>query len=105
MKVNQEKDVFFCIVIKLLYLDLLRSFQANFEFHHTVTKENTVEERNEVKPFGKINIHWTVSNTNNISHFILQWHSSKDLRVQQKNFNKNETSFTIGKYFFINLNF
>jgi len=104
MKVKQEEWVF-SIGIILLYLDLLRSFQANFEFHHTVTKENTVEDRNEVKPLGKINIHWTVSDTNNISHFILQWHSSKDLRVQQKNFDKNQTSFTIGKYFFINLNF
>ncbi len=82
-----------------LSLDLLHSFQANFEFHHTVTRENTIEQRNEVKPLGKINIHWTVVDTENISHFILQWHSSKDLRIQQKSFTKNETSFTIGKYF------
>jgi hypothetical protein len=78
------------------YLDLLRSFQANFEFHHHVTKENTIEQRNEVKPLGKINIHWTVMNTKNISHIILQWHSSNDLRVQKKTFEINETSFTIG---------
>ncbi len=95
MKVKEEKH-WFLVIIKVLYLDLLRSFQANFEFHHTVTKENTIEQRNEVKPLGKINIHWAVSDTTNISYFILQWYSSKDLRVQQKNFTKNETSFTIG---------
>jgi hypothetical protein len=81
---------------RFLSLDLLRSFQANFEFHHTVTRQNTTEDRNEVKPIGKINIHWTVADIQNISHFTLQWHSSKDLRVQQKDFTKNETSFTIG---------
>ena len=87
------------------YLDLLRSFQANFEFHHTVTRVNTFEARNEVKPLGKINVKWTVSESKNISHFILQWHSSKDSRVQQKHFTKNERSFTINaideKYFYI----
>ena len=77
---------------------MLRSFQANFEFHHTVTRENTTEERNEVKPLGKINVHWTVADSSNISHVILQWYSSKDLRVQQKNFTKNETAFTISNY-------
>lgn len=77
-------------------LDLLRSFQANFEFHHTVTKQNTTEQRNEVKHLGKINVQWAISDTKNISQIILQWHSSKDLRVQQKIFNKNETSFNIG---------
>ena len=81
-----------------MYLDLLSSFQANFEFHHYVTKENTTADRNEIKPLGKINVHWTVSNARDISHFILQWHSSKDLRVQQKILNNNQTSFTIGEY-------
>jgi len=95
MMVKQEKDVFF-IRIEHLYLGLLHSFQANFEFHHTVTRENTIAQRNEVKPLGKINIHWTVSDAKTISHCILQWHSSKDLRVQQKIFKQNETSFTIG---------
>ncbi|CAF3704714.1 unnamed protein product [Rotaria sp. Silwood1] len=85
--------------------DLLRSFQANFEFHHNVTKENTIQQRNEVKPLGKINVHWTVSNIESVSHFILQWHSSKDLRIQQRALNNNETSFTIDardeKHFYI----
>ncbi|CAF4380620.1 unnamed protein product, partial [Adineta steineri] len=76
--------------------DLLRSFQANFEFHHHVTKENIIQQRNEIKPLGKINIHWIVSNAENISYFILQWHSSKDSYIQQKLFRSNETSFTIG---------
>ncbi|UJR13408.1 hypothetical protein I4U23_000423 [Adineta vaga] len=76
--------------------DLLRSFQANFEFHHHVTKENTVEQRNEVKPLGKINVHWTIlDDIKTISHIILQWQSSKDLRIQQKTFKPTETSFTI----------
>ncbi|CAF1293197.1 unnamed protein product [Rotaria sordida] len=85
--------------------DLLRSFQANFEFHHNVTKENTIQQRNEVKPLGKINVHWTISNMEDISHFILQWHSSKDLRIQQRILNNDETSFTIDardeKHFYI----
>ncbi|CAF3616975.1 unnamed protein product [Adineta steineri] len=75
--------------------DLLRSFQANFEFHHHVTRDNIIEQRNEIKPLGKINIHWIVSNIENISYFILQWHSSKDSYIQQKLFKSNETSFTI----------
>lgn len=82
----------------MLYLDLLQSFQAKFEFHHYITKENTMEQRNEVKPLGKINVNWTISNIKTISHTILQWHSSKDLNIQQRFFNNNETSFTIGSY-------
>ncbi|CAF4731160.1 unnamed protein product, partial [Rotaria socialis] len=85
--------------------DLLQSFQAKFEFHHHVTKENTTEERNEVKPLGKINVRWKASDLDNISHFILKWHSSKDLCVQQKIFHSKETSFTIDacdeKHFYV----
>lgn len=61
-----------------------------------MTRENTVEQRNEVKGIGKINIHWTLGDTKNISHILLQWHSSKDLRTQEKKLNKTETSFFIG---------
>lgn len=81
-----------------MYLDLLQSFQAKFEFHHQVTRENTMEERNEVKPLGKISVNWSVSDEESVSHFILKWHSSKDLRVQQKTLPYTETSFTIGQY-------
>ncbi len=77
-------------------LDLLLSFQANFEFNLNETNENTTEQRNEIKSLGKINVQWTVSNTTNISHYILQWHSSKDLRSQQKTIASNETSAIIG---------
>ncbi|CAF0740560.1 unnamed protein product, partial [Didymodactylos carnosus] len=63
--------------------DVLKSVHASFEFHHYVTNENTSEEKNEIKPLGKIHIRWSVTDTKNISHFILQWRSSKDLRTQQ----------------------
>jgi hypothetical protein len=96
MKVKYKNTRFVPHYYLLHILDLLRSFQANFEFHHNVTKENTTEQRNEVKPLGKINVHWTVSDTKNISHIILQWHSLKDSRVQQKIFGINQTTFTIG---------
>jgi hypothetical protein len=76
----------------LLYLDLLRSFHANFEFNHDVSTGNDAE----VKSLGKINVNWTVTETKNVSHFILQWRSSKDLRIQQKTVASNETSSTIG---------
>ena len=87
------------VFLQILFLsvDLLRSFQANFELNHDENKETAVEQRKEIKPIGKINLNWTVSDTKNISHFILQWRSSKDLRVQQKTVASNETSTTIGK--------
>ncbi|CAF0920401.1 unnamed protein product [Adineta ricciae] len=75
--------------------DLLRSFQANFEFYHFLAKENIIEQTNEVKSLGKINVNWTVCKTKAISHYILQWQSSKDQRVQKKTFKSTETSFTI----------
>jgi hypothetical protein len=75
-----------------LFLDLLRSLKANFEFNHYEINEKT----NEIKSIGKINIRWTVSDTKNISHFILQWRSSKDSNIQQKTIASNETSTTIG---------
>jgi len=79
-----------------LHLDLLRSFQANFEFNPNESNEKTIKKRNEVNSLGKININWQVSNTKPISHFILQWRSSEDLRIQEKIIASNDTSFTIG---------
>ncbi len=70
--------------------------KAIFEFNHTEDNEMAIEQENQRKPIGKMNIHWTVSNTKDISHFILQWYSSKDLLVQQKTIASNETSTTIG---------
>jgi hypothetical protein len=83
--------------LSLSPLDLLRSFHANFEFHHYVTKENTIGERNEIKSLGKINVKWSIAENKDLSHVLLQWHSSKDLRIEQKTFKSNEQSFTIGK--------
>jgi len=79
-----------------LNLDLLRSFQTNFEFNHNESNENTIKQRNEIKPLGKLNVNWKVSDTKAISHFILQWRSSKDLHVYQKTIASDETSATIG---------
>lgn len=70
-------------------LDLLRSFKAEFEF-------NENNDTNKKQSLGKINIQWTVSDTTNISHFIVEWHSSQDLRPQQKTVPTNETSMLIG---------
>ena len=89
-KHKKKYDLSHCFL--LLYLDLLRSFQANFEFNHDVSEGN----KTDVKPLGKINVNWTISDTKNISHFILQWRSSNDLRIQQKTVASNETAFTIG---------
>ncbi|CAF4544485.1 unnamed protein product, partial [Rotaria sp. Silwood1] len=75
--------------------DILRSFRANFEFNPHESNENTTKQRNEVQSLGKINVQWEVSDSKNISHFILQWHSSKDLSIQHKIVAANETSFTI----------
>ncbi|CAM4854988.1 unnamed protein product [Rotaria socialis] len=75
--------------------DLLRSFQANFEFNHNDSNENIFQRQNEMKPLGKINVKWEVSNSKNILHYILQWHSSKDLYIQQKIVKNDETSSTI----------
>jgi hypothetical protein len=94
--IRKKITLFFFYKFHFLNLDLLRSFQANFEFNHDQSNENTTEKRNQIKPLGKININWTVSNTKNISHFILQWRSSKDLHIQQKTIPNNETSTTIG---------
>jgi hypothetical protein len=79
-----------------LHLDLLRSFQANFEFNPNESNAKTTKQRNEVNSLGKININWQVSNTKPISHFILQWRSSEDLRIQEKIIASNDTSSTIG---------
>jgi hypothetical protein len=83
------------VFISFLGLDLLRSFQANFEFNPNEPKENKTKQQNQVESLGKINLNWTVSNTTNISHFILQWRSSKDLHTQQKTIPSNETLSTI----------
>ncbi len=79
-----------------MHLDLLRSFQANFEFNPNESNEKSTKQKNEVNPLGKIHLNWQVSNTKPISHFILQWRSSEDLRIQEKIIASNETSSTIG---------
>ncbi|CAF0725940.1 unnamed protein product [Rotaria sordida] len=75
--------------------DFLRSFRANFEFNPHESNENTIRQQNNAQSLGQINIQWEVSDSKNISHFILQWHSSKDLQIQHKIIPANETSFTI----------
>ena len=77
--------------------DLLRSFQCFFEFHHNVTKENIRQERNEVKPLGKIHLQWTSEDPTQIHKFILRWFSSKNPQVKEKTFGNTQTSFIIGK--------
>ena len=87
-----QKNIFFFQVFLfcfVLSLDLLRSFKAEFEF-------NENNDTNKDQPLGKINVKWTVSDTTNISHFVLEWHSSQDLRPQQKTVPTNETSMLIG---------
>ncbi|CAF2333699.1 unnamed protein product [Rotaria sp. Silwood2] len=85
--------------------DFLRSFRANFEFNPYESNEKTMRQRNEVQSLGKINVQWEVSNSKNISHFILQWRSSKDLSTQHKIVAANETSSTIDscdeKYYYV----
>jgi len=92
----KEIYYFFSHKFHFLNLDLLRSFQANFEFNSNELNKNSTEQKNEIKSLGKININWQVSDTTNISRFILQWRSSKDLHIQQKTIPSNETSTTIG---------
>ncbi|CAF0883109.1 unnamed protein product [Adineta steineri] len=75
--------------------DLLDSFQADFEFNYNDSNEITNNRRNEVTSLGKINVTWEVSDPEKVSHFIIQWRSSKDLRIQEKIVPSNETSCTI----------
>ena len=46
---------------------------------------------------GKINVNWEISVAEHIKHFILQWRSSKNLRVENKIVHSKERSFTIGE--------
>ena len=94
-KVKIEKDTT-NIFLSFFHLDLLRSFRANFEFNKDKSNNNGAEQPINVEPLGKINVCWEVSDSANISQFILQWHSSKDLIIKQEKLNVNQTSLTIG---------
>ncbi|CAF1469981.1 unnamed protein product, partial [Adineta ricciae] len=83
----------------------LRSFRANFEFYHDNSMSRSLVDPNNPSPLGKINVEWKIGRSKNISHFILQWRSSKDLRIQEKTLACNETSAIIDacdeKHFYV----
>ena len=97
--IRKKEDQPWIILMNFLFLAaLLQAFQANFEFNRHENKEvATEQQRNATQSIGKINVNWKVSSGKDISHFLLQWHSSKDLHIQQKLVPSNETSATIGK--------
>ena len=72
------------------HIDLLRSLSATFEYHHRTNANHS--------SLGQIHVQWTVSNGQKSSHYILQWHSSKDLQIQQKIIAKNDLSAFIGSF-------
>ena len=98
-KIKAKKSIVFSVwkFCIFLHLDILRSFRANFEFNHDESDGNEVEQKNQIKkPLGKLNVNWEVTNPENISHFIIHWRSSKDLRLENRKVASTERSFTIG---------
>ncbi|UJR33951.1 hypothetical protein I4U23_021369 [Adineta vaga] len=74
---------------------LLQSCQVHFEFNHDDLINEFSKQENGPTSLGKLIVDWKVSSTKDISHFVLQWRSSKDLRIQEKTIACNETSATI----------
>ena len=82
----------------LNHTDLLRSLSATFEYHHHSPGDTTAQTNAEHSSLGQIRVQWTVSNSQTSSHFILKWHSSKDLQIHQKVIDNGDLFALIGSF-------
>ena len=83
----------------LVFSDLLHAFRSEFHFHHNVSSGDLLQQRNQLKPLGKIQLTWQLDNKQNVSQIILHWSSSKDSSPKRRMFDNEQSSYSIGSTF------